>query len=156
MVVICPSCLSDELEIHRPTTLDICLASHILLLIDTPFPDPLLQTLLAESYPTLTAHARQVHLEALPTTGSDIPILAPQSYSLRALVPWSSTKMRKSKPKSKEDVNFDRIGWGWIALAVFSTAWYIAQSGIIQVVRDLDTEPDAEDEVYEYDGDELE
>jgi sorting and assembly machinery component 37 len=126
--------------IYRPTTIDVYIASHILLLIDAPFPDPLLQTLLKESYPTLTAHARQIHLQAFPATGSNIPLLPSQSYTLRALIPLPPAKTRKSnpKPKSEDDIRFDRMRWGWIAVAVFSAVYYIAQSGIIQAVRNLD------------------
>jgi sorting and assembly machinery component 37 len=134
----------------RPTTLDVYLASHILLLLDAPFPDPLLQSLLTESYPTLTAHARQIHLQAFPTTGSNIPLLAPQNYTLRSLVPWQPAKIRKSipKPKSEEDIWFDRMRWGWIALVVISAVVYVAQSGIVMELRDLDIS-DEGDEEYE-------
>jgi sorting and assembly machinery component 37 len=147
-------CQSNEPRIPRPTSLDVYVAAHILLLLDAPFPDPLLQTLLKESYPTLTAHARQIHLQALPTTGSDVPLLPAQNYTLRSLIPWSQAKTRKSKPKrrSEEDIRFDRMRWGWIALAVFSAVFYIAQSGIVQVVRNLDN-IDGEDG-YEIDVDE--
>jgi sorting and assembly machinery component 37 len=123
----------------RPTTLDIYVASHILLLLDAPFPDLLLQSLLKESYPTLTAHARLIHLRALPTTGSDIPVRPPQGYSLGSLIPWPVTRLaRKPKPKQKtaEDIRFDRLRWGWIALAAFSAALYIAQTGFrVKVVQ---------------------
>jgi sorting and assembly machinery component 37 len=140
---------------NRPTTIDVYIASHILLLIDAPFPDPLLQTLLKESYPTLTDHARQIHLQAFPATGSDIPLLPHQSYTLRALIPWPPAKIRKSKPKpkSEDDIRFDRMRWGWIALAAFSAVFYIAQSGLIQAVRDLDN-VDEEDEMLYADEDE--
>jgi hypothetical protein len=42
--------------------------------------------------------------------------------------------------------------WGWIALAVFSAAFYIAQSGIVQAVMNLDNR-DGEDEEIDMDED---
>lgn len=120
----------------RPTTLDVCLASHLLLLMDPPFPDPLLQSLLKESYPTLCAHARRIHLAAFPTTGSDIPLLPAQNYSLGSLIPWPAraTKKETPKPKSTEEIKFERMKWGCIALATFSVVFYIARSGIVQAI----------------------
>jgi len=133
----------------RPTSLDVYVASHILLLLDAPFYDTLLQSLLTEFYPTLTAHARQIHLQAFPSTGSDIPLSLPRNIALRSLVPWPPAKALKSKPKPKsdEDINFDRMRWGWIGVALFSAAFYVAQSGIIGVVRDryIDEEDEMDD-----------
>lgn len=126
----------------RPTTLDVYVASHILLLLDAPFPDPLLQSLLTESYPTLSAHARQIYLRAFSATGSDIPVLPPPNYIMRSLVPWPAKQKPTLKPKSEEDVRFDRLRWGWIALVMFSAAFYIAQSGVVQAVRNLDLDGD--------------
>lgn len=118
-------------KICRPTTLDVYVAPYILLLLDAPFPDPLLRSLLKESYPTLTAHARRIHLRALPTTGSDIPMRPRQGYSLGSLIPWPAARLaRKSKQKKKtaDDIRFDRMRWGWITLAAFSAAFYIART----------------------------
>jgi sorting and assembly machinery component 37 len=116
--------------------------------MDVPFPDPLLQSLLRESYPTLSAHAREIHLRAFPATGSDIPLLPPENYTVRSLVPLppAKTQESKSKRKSEEHVRFDRLRWGWIALVVFSAAFYIAQSGVVQAVRNLDLDGLDEDD----------
>lgn len=120
--------------------MDVYLASHLLLLMDTPFPDPLLQTLVNESYPTLCGHARRIHLSASPATGSYILILPEESYSLGSLIPsWPSLKSAKNTtPKNEklkpDDVQFERMKWGWIALASLSALVYIAKSGIVQAV----------------------
>jgi len=45
----------------RPSLLDATVAAHILLLSRPPFPDPLLQDLVNNSYPSLVAHANRVH-----------------------------------------------------------------------------------------------
>ncbi|KAF7969276.1 hypothetical protein HWV62_27803 [Athelia sp. TMB] len=147
---------------EKPTTLDVHLASHLLLLMDTPFPDPLLQTLLKDSYPDLCDHARRIHLLALPATGSNISKLAAQNYGLRSLIPvWPTKFVRKAAPKNNkanpEDARFERMKWGWIALAAISTVVYIAQSGIVQAVRRASarvefTQEDARDMVLQLNG----
>lgn len=44
-----------------PSLLDATVAAHILLLSRPPFPDPLLQDLVNNSYPSLVAHANRVY-----------------------------------------------------------------------------------------------
>ncbi|EJD41062.1 hypothetical protein AURDEDRAFT_186723 [Auricularia subglabra TFB-10046 SS5] len=51
----------------RPTSLDLLLAAHILLLVAPPYPDPLVGTLVQESYPSLATHARLILSLAFPT-----------------------------------------------------------------------------------------
>jgi len=43
--------------------------------------------------------------------------------------------------------------WGWNALVVFSAVFYIAQSGLVQAMRNLDI-ADEEDEMLYVDEDE--
>ena len=54
--------------LSRPSSLDIIIASHLLPLIHAPLPNPLLKTLLLESYPLLVSHACLVHSHAFPTS----------------------------------------------------------------------------------------
>ncbi|KAH8116808.1 Tom37 C-terminal domain-containing protein [Phellopilus nigrolimitatus] len=49
----------------RPSTLDVLVAAHILLLTYPPLPNDLLRALVADSYPTLHAHARRMHTRTL-------------------------------------------------------------------------------------------
>ncbi|KZV97021.1 hypothetical protein EXIGLDRAFT_764775 [Exidia glandulosa HHB12029] len=57
----------DFIYQHRPTSIDLLLAAHVLLLVDPPYPDPLIGTLITESYPSLAAHARLILSLAFPT-----------------------------------------------------------------------------------------
>lgn len=50
---------------YSPTLLDAVVASHVLLLCRPPFPDPLLQDLVNNSYPSLAAHANRLYDLAL-------------------------------------------------------------------------------------------
>jgi len=131
----------------RPTTLDVALASHLLLLINAPFPDPLLKTLLTESYPSLVTHANSVQAEALPLSEDGIKKLPPQGYSLRSLVPLISScnpaPSGKPSVQTDADIQFGRMRWGWIGLAATSVIVYFLRVGLpIQLgfAEDVDEE----------------
>ena len=135
----------------RPTSLDVLLAAHTLLLINPPFPDPLLPSLLSTSYPSLLAHARRVLSAAFPQSTSpseQLQMLPPQSYSLRGLLPYpalqapwraNETKM-KEEEKSEKDREFDRKRWQWIGLAAVSAVGYWLFLGLAIVINFKDNE----------------
>ena len=112
--------------------------------MNVSFADPLLQTLLSESFPTLVAHAKAVQSAAFPEP-STLPPAVPLdlSLSLRSLLPlptlrnWSSSKSQKVE-LTEEERRFRRARWGWIGLAVASVAFYAAflRPTIVFVVRD--------------------
>ncbi|KAI0247955.1 hypothetical protein BJV78DRAFT_1241364 [Lactifluus subvellereus] len=107
----------------RPTTLDLTLAAHVLLLVDAPLPDTLLSSLLSSSYPALLLHARRVLNAAAPTA----PMLPPERYRLSALLPYPSFRAWWSEPrhpKSEEEKRFERMRWRWIGLAVLGSIGY--------------------------------
>ncbi|KAG9019568.1 hypothetical protein FRB90_000476 [Tulasnella sp. 427] len=52
---------------ERPTPLDIHLTAHVLLILHAPLPNPLLRTLVLESFPTLVDHALLVRTFAFPS-----------------------------------------------------------------------------------------
>lgn len=109
--------------LYRPTTLDLVLAAHILLLVQTPLPDTLLSSLLSSSFPTLLLHARRV----LETVAPCSRILPPERYSLSALIPYPSFRTWWSEPrpqKTEEDKRFERMRWQWIGLAVLGSIGY--------------------------------
>lgn len=122
---------------ERPTTLDVYLASHILLLLDPPFPDQLMRNIIEESYPTIVEHARNVQTEV-----SQVPrqyIVAPaQKQSLLSLIPrpLSNLSQTKKSRMDETDLQFRRMRWMWFALAFGGVACYVAQLGIkVTVVR---------------------
>jgi sorting and assembly machinery component 37 len=121
-----------------PTTLDIVLAAHILLLLNPPFPDPFLQTLVSDSYPTLSSHARRVYVQAL-SSGSPARS-PPPSFSWGSLLPWPSTTKKQVK-KSAEDVHYDRMRWRFYGLAIGSLAAYlVVVGGMLEVKKNDDEE----------------
>lgn len=103
--------------------MDIVVASHILLLLKAPFPDPLVSDLLVESFSTLVIHARLVLFRAFPFPSS-LPHLrkADSSISWRSLIPQPRFESaRESTPVEKQ---FAYRRWGWFGLAILSTAGY--------------------------------
>ncbi|OAX38940.1 hypothetical protein K503DRAFT_690647 [Rhizopogon vinicolor AM-OR11-026] len=108
------------------TTLDIYFASHILLLLDPPFPNTMMGSILEESYPTLVEHARNVQAEVSQIP--QYPIAPAQKYSLLSLIPRPlSNPVGKESQLDKTDLRFRRMRLAWFALAVGGVACYIVQ-----------------------------
>ena len=142
-------------------------AAHTHILMNVSFTDPLLQTLLSESYPTLVAHAKAVQSAAFPDPQSFPPTVPLDlSTSLRSLLPvprlrfWSSRKQKEELTEAER--KFRRARWGWIGLAVASVAFYVAflRPTIVFVVRDDsgtgEEENDEDVGEHEHDNDEVE
>ncbi|EIN07269.1 hypothetical protein PUNSTDRAFT_104876 [Punctularia strigosozonata HHB-11173 SS5] len=103
---------------NRPTTLDITLAAHVLLLTKPPYPDPLLQNLLNDSYPTLVAHAERVHSYCIPDAAA-LRIVSGSSTGLTSLIPFSHGVFGQDS---------NRGTWPWtatVAAAAAAVAWFI-------------------------------
>ena len=124
----------------RPTKLDILLAAHLLLLLEPPFPDPLITALLTESYPALVHFARRIQSKA-----SEIEphILPAQGNTWRSLIPWSqSSHPKKSRKMTPVDIRFDRMHWGWIASSTGNVAAYLWASRLrLAITFPDDAEP---------------
>ena len=56
----------------NPSTIDTLLAAHVLLLLHAPFPNPVLKTLLLESFPLLVSHALLVHSHAFRSSSTTL------------------------------------------------------------------------------------
>lgn len=108
--------------VRRPCTLDVTLASYILILLHTPLPNPLLKTLLLESYPNLISHACLVHSRAFPSTATlQPPIIPPDHISPFTLIgrgvarvvndTWYGSDGVAKKEPSAEEISMRR--WRW-------------------------------------------
>ncbi|KAI0064474.1 hypothetical protein BV25DRAFT_1800262 [Artomyces pyxidatus] len=146
----------------RPTTLDVQLAAHILLLVNPPFPDTLLSSLISSSYPTLLTHARRVLSTAFPAStpsSEQLHMLPPLTFSLRELLPYPTVRWGSGERKAKTDIDkrFDRMRWGWIGLTVLGAATYLAvMMSKGRITFQLDDEEEEEEEEEEDGGDILE
>jgi sorting and assembly machinery component 37 len=114
-------------------------ASHVLLFITPPFPDRLLTDLIASYYPTLTAHAHRVYEHAFPTPASlPLPVVEATSlgHVLRSLLPnlrsasSDAEKLGVKKERDPEDARFDRMRWGFFALALGTVAIFLRLGGL--------------------------
>ncbi|KAF8343898.1 uncharacterized protein EI90DRAFT_3284450 [Cantharellus anzutake] len=54
----------------NPSLVDAVLAAHILFILHIPFPDPVLKTILLESFPLLVSHALLVHSRAFQSSST--------------------------------------------------------------------------------------
>lgn len=132
----------------RPSTLDIIVAAHTLLLLSPPFPDPVLKDLMVESYPSLAVHARLVLSQAFlgPAT-SPLTYHKPSTNTWSALVPTFGSNVPRPEPSELEK-EFTRMRWGWIGLAIVSTIGYFWLNPLIVIV----SVSDEEEEVQAEDG----
>ena len=119
---------------------------------------------LSSSFEVVEPHAHQSEEEFIPlriraapqATLSEVISSLAVPFSSRPVNPFST---RKTKPKSKEDKDFDRMRWGWFGLAALSIvgwAWTIGLRLELVPVESLDREEYAgqedqngNDEAYE-------
>ncbi|EGN95396.1 hypothetical protein SERLA73DRAFT_186359 [Serpula lacrymans var. lacrymans S7.3] len=132
----------------RIAVLDVYFAAHVLLLLDAPFPDPLISSLLKESYPSLVDHARLVKTET-SAHGATHTLETSLSQSLSAVIPRLFSSTQKAEVKSDaDDVRFSRMRWAWITLAIGAVIYRLSQTDlIIRFSLDEDTPADSEENV---------
>ncbi|KAJ3574817.1 hypothetical protein NP233_g1497 [Leucocoprinus birnbaumii] len=145
----------------RPTTLDLVLAAHTLLLIVPPLPDTLIKELAEDWYDTLAEHARRIQNIAFGDGQPKFPVQSSRS-SFWDLIPSRRVNkgtQHKDSEKSSEDMEYEKLTWGFIGLALGSVVAYFTIMGSpirIQWAPVQDEEEDEEelDEELEDDEDE--
>ncbi|KAI6109524.1 hypothetical protein F5141DRAFT_1115148 [Pisolithus sp. B1] len=123
-------------EAH-PTSLDVYLAAHILLLANPPFPGSVLQILLLEKYTSLAP---------------PYELAAPSKPSVLSLFTFGRGVTKEVKASNPDDVRFQRMRWVWVALALGAAAFNIVQfskSIVILSVDDDDEEGDEDEDAYD-------
>ncbi|KAK7467269.1 hypothetical protein VKT23_004326 [Stygiomarasmius scandens] len=111
--------LGDSAFFHgdRPTSLDVVVAAHVALLVHPPFPDPLLQELLQNSYPDLVSHSERIYTQI---KDSQIPTRrASKTDSLSSLLPNMS---------DTDDVWLIRLRWAYLGLTLGGIVAYTASA----------------------------
>ncbi|KAF8587401.1 hypothetical protein K439DRAFT_823305 [Ramaria rubella] len=123
----------------RPTSLDLVLASRILLLVHAPLPNSTLKDLLMASYPSLLSHATHLHAHAFSPSGPHPQIVAsPRANPLTILKSTVAHVMRSPTDaidESEEAKQFRRYRWSWIVLTVAGAIGFIATQGLPIVVK---------------------
>lgn len=118
---------------RRPSTLDVIVAAHTLLLLNPPLPDTILKDLIIESYPSLAVHARLVLSQAFPD-----PNVSPLIYHKPSIDTWSALipTFGSNSPKpelSDVEKEFTKMRWAWIGLAIVSTVGYLWMNPLVVV-----------------------
>ncbi|KAF8163460.1 outer mitochondrial membrane transport complex protein-domain-containing protein [Crassisporium funariophilum] len=113
----------------QPSSLDIIITAHILLLLNPPYPDPQLKNLVNDSYPALASSSRRIFSQVFEDGKSTIEFAPPTSGSFWALLPSWPKHHQVKKPKSPEDLHYDRMRWGFFGLALGTIGAYIAIVG---------------------------
>jgi sorting and assembly machinery component 37 len=103
----------------------VVIASHLLLLLKPPYPEPVLKSLLIESYPTLASYSQRIYDLAFTTGTLDIRF-ASMSMSIGDFLPMLPKGRGTKKPPNSEDVQFKRIRWGFFGLVAGAFAAYLA------------------------------
>ncbi|KAF5357900.1 hypothetical protein D9756_001416 [Leucocoprinus leucothites] len=142
----------------RPTTLDLIIAAHTLLLIVPPLPDTLIKELAEEWYDTLADHARRIQNIAFGNDQPRFPVHSSHS-SIWDLVPsrrMNSVVPTKGSERSSEETEYEKLTWGFIGLALGSVVAYFTIMGspiqVVWVPADLEDMEDEEDEMDEDEG----
>ncbi|KAG6814531.1 hypothetical protein H0H92_000057 [Tricholoma furcatifolium] len=108
---------------EKPTTLDIVLAAHILLLVEPEYPDPYIKNLIQDSYPSLILHARRVFGDIMESQDSQLQISCAPKFVWRSLFPWPPP--RWGKRESEEEIQYRRMRWGFYGVALGTMAAYM-------------------------------
>ena len=116
-------------EINRLSSVDVIIAANILLLVNPPYPDPLIKDLVNNSYPALVSYAQQIYGQAFTKECSPLEFTSPSS-SLWTLIPsWPKAPDHSREPQSQEDIYYNRMSWGFIGLAIGSLTAYLMVVG---------------------------
>ncbi|KAI0807328.1 hypothetical protein C8Q74DRAFT_1377524 [Fomes fomentarius] len=134
--------LSDQLCFSggdTPSTLDVVFAAHTHVLLTLKFPDPLVVSVLTESYPRFIAHRDAVLAATLPDR-SLFPSTIQRSWtsSLRYIIPWprkparrASSAFANSPELQKVEWRYKLWRWGFISASVLAAAAYLHFATIV-------------------------
>ena len=123
--------ISNRILINRLSSIDVIIAAHILLLVNPPFPGSLIKDLVNNSYPALVSYAQRIYDQAYEEGRSPIQFISPTS-SLWSLIPsWPKAPdlLGKSSSQVSEDINYNRMSWGFISFAVGALTTYLVVVG---------------------------
>ncbi|KAM5535176.1 hypothetical protein V8D89_011112 [Ganoderma adspersum] len=136
-----------------PTTLDVVFAAHTHLLLKIPFPDPLVSSVLTESYPGFIAHHDAVLRTAFPDPSRLPPVIQKSwSSSLRYLIPWPRVPVRRRSPSAvlaespevqQEEWRYRLWRWGFVGASVVAATAYLlyATRNLTIVLKDRNVPP---------------
>lgn len=139
-----------------PTSLDVLLAAHILLLVKPPYPSAVLKDLVKDCFPTLALHAQRIYERAV---GPSHPVAGTKHDTISFEIPTSSKAPEsKRKIKSPEDIYHDRMRWAFFGLSIGSLVAYLVVVGapVLKQLRLAQAQPRSANDIgvdLEDDGD---
>ncbi|KAI0709218.1 Tom37 C-terminal domain-containing protein, partial [Earliella scabrosa] len=128
---------------QTPSTLDVVFAAHTHVLLSLKFPDPLVVSVLAESYSRFISHRDTVLSMALPDQRLFPPVAQKSwSSSLRYIVPWprkpvqrrASAAFANSPEVKKLEWRYKLWRWGFIGASVLAAAAYLHFATIVILI----------------------
>ena len=128
---------------YSPTSLDVYLAAHILLLADPPFTDAVLQIHLIACYEGLIDHARRIQAEVARAPPCEH--FTASETLLSSLVPRSPSGSRAQTQVDPADVQYRRRTLAFVAAVAAMTAAYVYTLVSLAQGSAKDSEDDSED-----------
>ncbi|GJJ12665.1 hypothetical protein Clacol_006909 [Clathrus columnatus] len=114
----------------RPSTIDLTLASRILLVCGAPLPDSIIKDMLTSSYPSLIAHAARVHALAFSASNPPPNIMEPKNLNFFQVLRGSLKNLKRhiltDHLETEEDKKFRRYRYGWYTLTALTAIGYLA------------------------------
>ncbi|KAH9952049.1 hypothetical protein B0H21DRAFT_715514 [Amylocystis lapponica] len=144
-----------------PTSLDLIFAAHTHVLMNIPFADTLITSLLSDSYPALVTHAITVQAAVFPDSLPSPPVIETGMITgWQSVLSWprfASTGERKdsSRPDEREE-RYSVMRWGFAGLAAVALVVYTQLFGVgieVAIVSGKDVEEEVE--LEEEDSDEV-
>ncbi|PIL23981.1 hypothetical protein GSI_13732 [Ganoderma sinense ZZ0214-1] len=136
-----------------PTTLDVVFAAHTHLLLKIAFPDPLVSSVLTESYPRFVTHHDAVFRASFSNPTRLPPVIEKTwTSSLRYLIPWPRVPVRRKSPSSvlaespevqQEEWRYKLWRWGFIGASVVAATAYLLYTtrNLTVVLKDRKSPP---------------
>ncbi|KAF8350573.1 hypothetical protein F5887DRAFT_939941 [Amanita rubescens] len=132
---------------ERPISLDAIVSAHVLLLLEPPYPAPVIRQLLVDSYPTLVTHARLIFAQTLGEAAPAIRLVAPLKLTWRDIVPsmlWAGKRHARSEDEARYDRDRRRF-FGLVFGCLVGYLLIVSRGVTIEFVRQEDV--DVQEEV---------
>ncbi|KAF9013975.1 hypothetical protein BDQ17DRAFT_1341840 [Cyathus striatus] len=134
----------------RPTTLDVILAAHILVLLKAPFPNPSVRTLIQESYSSLEIHALRVQGDVFRESFTPLAEEIQHTAFWSLLPSWPTWRSIGRKPDDEEAVQWRKINWAFFGLVLgcFTAYAVIERQAFAQLLSSIQRHEDEGEEEY--------
>ena len=123
------------------------MSAHVLLLLEPPYPAPVIRQLLVDSYPTLVTHARLMFAQTLGEAAPAIRLVAPLKLTWRDIVPsmlWAGKRHARSEDEARYDRDRRRF-FGLVFGCLVGYLLIVSRGVTIEFVRQEDVDVQEEE-----------